>query len=144
MILKIIKIDTLDYKKMVELRTQILRIPLGLSLSQIDLEMDKEDILMGYFDDSSLELIACCILTKIDTDIIKLRQMAVGEKWQGQGFGKSLILYAEGWAKNYGFKKIVLNARKVSSGFYQTLGYRVTGDEFIEVNIPHIKMKKNI
>ncbi len=144
MVLKIIKIDTLDYKKMVELRTQILRIPLGLSLSQFDLEMDKKDILIGYFDDSCLELIACCILTTIDMDIIKLRQMAVGEKWQGQGVGKALILYAETFAKKLGFKKIIMNARKVASGFYLTLGYAITGEEFIEVTIPHIKMEKNI
>ena len=144
MVLKIIKIDTLDYKKMVELRTQILRIPLGLSLSQFDLEMDKKDILIGYFDDSCLELIACCILTTIDMDIIKLRQMAVGEKWQGQGVGKALILYAEAFAKKLGFKKIIMNARKVASGFYLTLGYAITGEEFIEVTIPHIKMEKNI
>ena len=144
MVLKIIKIDTLDYKKMVELRTQILRIPLGLSLSQFDLEMDKKDILIGYFDDSCLELIACCILTTIDMDIIKLRQMAVGEKWHGQGVGKALILYAETFAKKLGFKKIIMNARKVASGFYLTLGYAITGEEFIEVTIPHIKMEKNI
>ena len=144
MVLKIIKIDTLDYKKMVELRTQILRIPLGLSLSQFDLEMDKKDILMGYFDDSCLELIACCILTTIDMDIIKLRQMAVGEKWQGQGVGKALILFAEKFAKKQGFNQMVMNARKVAIGFYQKLGYKIVSDEFIEVTIPHVKMYKTI
>lgn len=142
MILKNIDFDTVEYKKMVHLRTIILRKPLGLTLTQMELELDKEDFLMGCFDDSCSELLACCVLTKVDEDIIKLRQMAVAEKYQGKGIGKELILFAEKFAKKKGFKQMVMNARKVAIGFYQKLGYTLIGNEFVEVNIPHYKMEK--
>ena len=144
MILKIIAFNSPEYQKMVHLRTDILRTPLGLTLTKEDLALDKNDILIGYFNDSCAELLACCVLTKIDEDIIKLRQMAVVENWQGKGIGRELILFAEKFAKKQGFNQMVMNARKVAIGFYQKLGYKIVSDEFIEVTIPHVKMDKTI
>ena len=144
MIFKIIDFSTKEYQQMVDLRTEILRKPLGLTLSSQDLELDKTDILMGCFNDSSSELLACCVLTKLDEDVIKLRQMAVAKKYQGKGIGKELILFAEKYANKQGFKQMVMNARKVAIGFYQKLGYTSVGDEFLEVTIPHYRMEKYI
>lgn len=144
MILKKIDFDTVEYKKMVHLRTNILRKPLGLNFTKKDLELDKADFLIGCFDDSCSELLACCVLTKIDEDIIKLRQMAVDEKYQGKGIGRELILFVEKFAKNKGFEQMVMNARKGAIGFYEKLGYTLVGDEFVEVTIPHYKMEKHL
>jgi predicted GNAT family N-acyltransferase len=37
-----------------------------------------------------------------------------------------------------------MHARKTALGFYEKLGYRVAGDEFIEVTIPHYVMEKDL
>lgn len=49
---------------------------------------------------------------------------------------------AETYAKNAGYRKIVLNARKTAVGFYEKLGYERKGDMFTEVGIAHFKMLK--
>ena len=53
-----------EYSKMVRLRDEILRKPLGLAFSRDELEKEKTDILIGAFDDDII--LACCLLTQID------------------------------------------------------------------------------
>jgi N-acetylglutamate synthase-like GNAT family acetyltransferase len=140
--IKIIDHGSADYQKMVDLRMEILRKPLGLTFSDADLEKEKDDILIGAFEEE--DLMACCILTKVAEDTCKLRQMAVRPKIQGTGLGAAMMNYAEQLAKDAGFKKMVMNARKTAKGFYEKLGYETKGDEFAEVTLPHFYMQKNI
>lgn len=142
MAIKIIDHGSEDYQKMVDLRMEILRKPLGLNFSDTDLEKEKQDILIGAFEEE--ELLACCILTKTGEDTCKLRQMAVSHKIQRSGLGAAMMNYAEQVAKDAGYKKMVMNARKTAKGFYEKLGYETKGDEFIEVTLPHFYMQKNI
>ncbi len=131
-----------DYKKMVDLRLEILRKPLGLTFAEADLNQEKDDILIGAFEEE--DIMACCILTKLSEDTCKLRQMAVRPKIQGTGLGAAMMNYAEQLAKDAGYKKMVMNARKTAKGFYEKLGYEIEGDEFVEVTLPHFYMQKNI
>lgn len=140
--IKIIDHGSADYQKMIDLRMEILRKPLGLTFSGADLDKEKDDILIGAFEDE--DLMACCILTKVAEDTCKLRQMAVRPKIQGTGLGAAMMNYAEQLAKDAGFKKMVMNARKTAKGFYEKLGYEIKGDEFVEVTLPHFYMQKNI
>ncbi len=118
----------------------ILRRPLGLSFRPEDLAREGDDILLGAFDEE--RLLACCILTREDADTCRLRQMAVVNSLQGKGLGASLLHFAENVARDKGFRNLAMHARKSAVGFYQKQGYRVTGDEFEEVTIPHQRMYK--
>ncbi len=142
MAIKIIDHGTKDYQKMVDLRNQILRKPLGLTFSPEELEREKEDILIGCFEEDKME--GCCLLTKEGPDAVRLRQMAVTSGLQGKGIGKVLMSFAENIARDRGFKKMTMHARKNAVGFYEKLGYKIVGDEFTEVTIPHFVMEKNL
>jgi predicted GNAT family N-acyltransferase len=37
-----------------------------------------------------------------------------------------------------------MHARDTAIGFYEKLGYKVKGDGFIEVNVPHHVMEKEL
>ncbi|MFZ1798255.1 MAG: GNAT family N-acetyltransferase [Chitinophagaceae bacterium] len=140
--LHIIDYNSEQYHDMVELRNQLLRKPLGLSLPDIDLENEKDNIFIGYFDDGKLE--GCCMLVPIDPDIVQLRQMAVLSGLQGKGIGRTIIQFAENLARDKGFKRIIMHARDSAVGFYQKQGYEKKGEMFTEVSIPHYVMEKNI
>jgi len=131
-----------DYEKMVKLRYEIMRKPLGLSFTDEELNKEKEDILIGAFEED--EIIGCCLLTKVDANCTRLRQMAVQKNRQGMGIGESMMQFAENIARDRGFKKIVMHARETAIGFYERYGYKTKGDEFIEVNIPHRVMEKKL
>ena len=142
MALRIIDHGSAEYGRIVELRKEILRRPLGLDFTAADLEAEKEDILIGAFDEE--KILACCLLKKLDAESCKLRQMAVHGSLQGKGVGASLLNFAENVARDRGFRKMVMNARKTALGFYGKLGYQVVGEEFDEVTIPHFRMEKNL
>jgi N-acetylglutamate synthase-like GNAT family acetyltransferase len=125
---------------MVTLRNEILRKPLGLSFDKEELDKEKEDILMGAFEDE--KLLGCCLLTRVDPTTVRLRQMAVPNNMQGKGVGRALMIFAENIARDLGYRKLCMHARKTAIGFYQKLGYSITGDEFVEVTIPHYIMEK--
>jgi N-acetylglutamate synthase-like GNAT family acetyltransferase len=89
-------------------------------------------------------MLGCCLLTKVDKHCVRLRQMAVQNNLQGKGIGASLMNFAENVARDHGYKKIIMHARKTAIGFYEKLGYTVTGKEFIEISIPHVVMEKKL
>ncbi|MBS1578645.1 MAG: GNAT family N-acetyltransferase [Bacteroidetes bacterium] len=140
--LRIIDYGTKEYQEMVDLRLQILRTPLGLSFTNEELEKEKDDILLGYFDEDVLE--GCCLLTKTAPNTVRLRQMAVIFGLQGKGIGRSLMAFAENVARDAGFKIITMHARKSAVGFYEKLDYKIASNEFEEVTIPHYVMEKNL
>ena len=125
---------------MVNLRNEILRKPLGLGFSAEELEREKDDILMGAFEED--RLLGCCLLTRMDDGTVRLRQMAVPNNMQGKGIGRALMIFAENVARDHGYKKLCMHARKTATGFYKKLGYSIAGDEFMEVTIPHYIMEK--
>lgn len=142
MALKQIDHGSKEYQQMVDLRFQILRKPLGLSFSEEDLAAETADILLGCFEDDSLE--ACCVLTKTDPKTVRLRQMAVSANLQGKGIGRVLMSFAENVARDHGFRRLTMHARKSALGFYEKNGYRICSDEFNEVTIPHYVMEKEL
>lgn len=127
---------------MVKLRYEIMRKPLGLSFTEEELQKEKDDILIGAFEDENI--IGCCLLTKIDQNCARLRQMAVQKNRQGMGIGESMMQFAENIARDRGFRMIMMHARETAIGFYERYGYKTKGDEFIEVNIPHRVMEKKL
>jgi N-acetylglutamate synthase-like GNAT family acetyltransferase len=131
-----------EYEQMIKLRFEILRKPLHLNFSKEELEKEKHDILIGAFEDD--KMLGCCLLTKVDKHCVRLRQMAVQNNLQGKGIGASLMNFAENVARDHGYKRIIMHARKTATGFYEKLGYTVTGKEFIEISIPHVVMEKKL
>ncbi len=142
MALKQIDHGSKEYQQMVNLRMDILRKPLGLGFTKEELDKEKEDILIGAFEED--KMLACCILTKDGDKCVRLRQMAVQNNLQGKGIGASMMIFAETLARDKGFKKLTMHARKTALGFYEKLGYKVSGDEFTEVTIPHYLMEKQL
>ncbi len=140
MILTTINYRSSEYESMCRLRDEVLRRPIGLRLTEEEQANDSGDILIGCMKND--EAIACCILKIIDTNTVKLRQMAVRNDCQGQGFGKKVLDFAETWSRNKGYTRIIMHARKTALGFYQKSGYITQGAEFTEVGIPHFEMIK--
>jgi predicted GNAT family N-acyltransferase len=142
MALKIIDHGTKEYQQMVKLRDDMLRKPLGLSFSSGELEEEKDNLLIGAFEDGNI--LGCAMLVQEKSDVVKLRQMAVLNYVQGKGIGRALMQFAENLARDHGYKILTMHARKNAVGFYEKMGYRVIGDEFQEVSIPHYEMQKRL
>ena len=125
------------------LREAVLRAPLGLSLSVEDLGGESEQLHFGLFDENG-GLVACVIAVPVSAGEAKIRQTAVHPRHQRQGTGRVLMRELESNLAARGFTCLSLHARSSAVDFYEKLGYRVTGDEFIEITIPHRRMEKQL
>jgi ribosomal protein S18 acetylase RimI-like enzyme len=142
MALKMIQHGSGEYEQMVVLRHQLLRKPLGMQFTQEELAKEKDNILLAYTDDDTME--ACSMLVKISSDTVRLRQLAVLSGLQGKGIGRAMVQFAENLARDNRYHKIIMHARKDSIHFFEKLGYHVESEPFIELTIPHVVMGKEL
>jgi len=123
------------------LRETVLRVPLGLCLSEKDVEGEAAQIHIVACDASGVVL-GVVLLKPISGNTVKLRQMAVSAEVQGAGLGRKLVAFAEETAKERGFREIETHARLTALGFYGKLGYMAHGEPFTEVTVQTIRMTK--
>ncbi|HVK96437.1 MAG TPA: GNAT family N-acetyltransferase [Flavisolibacter sp.] len=142
MALKIIDHGTEEYQQMLLLRDAILRQPLGLSFAPEEIEKEKDNLHIAAYEDD--HMLGCCMLVEENPQTVRLRQMAVVNDVQGKGIGRALMQFAENLARDRGYKKITMHARKNAVGFYEKMGYRIKGDEFEEITVPHYIMEKDL
>ena len=142
MALKIIDHGTSDYQEMVRLRDEILRKPLGLRFTKEELEKEKDNLLIAAYEDDTM--MGCCMLVEETSKSVRLRQMAVTKETQRKGIGKALMQFAENLARDRGYERITMHARKDAVGFYEKMGYNTVGQEFQEITIPHVEMEKRL
>jgi len=138
--IRIIAHSSNEYEQMISLRVTQLLEPIGVPASYIDREKEKNDLLIGAFENE--EIIGCCVLTPKDKNTIQLRQMTVRSDYRGKKIGAAIIEYAEKVAGEHNFSLLMMHARNPVIEFYKKCGYEIEGEEFFEVGIGHHKMQK--
>ncbi len=130
------------YRQSLLLREAVLRIPIGLTLTEEEL---KDDVHRRHFCALSHGgVVGSVSLRPLDQVTVQLRQMAVAEDRRREKIGAELLKHAERLARREGFTTIVLNARLGAEGFYARFGYVASGEPFDEKTIPHIRMSKEL
>jgi len=141
---KQIKFESREYFQTLGLRYDVLRCPLQIHFNLNDLKTEGSDIHIAAFFDS--QIIGCLILSEISDKplVYKMRQVAVHADFQRKGVGKLMVDFCEKLAFQNGMKTISLHARETAVPFYLSLQYCIVGNQFLEVNIPHYKMSKEL
>jgi len=134
--------DSDAYRQLLALRVETLRKPLGLTFSEEHLALDVHCKHLGLWQ--AHEPVAVCMLMDVGEGVVKLRGMGVHPAWQGNGMGRRLLAHAEAFAKENGWQRITLHARRYAEGFYARCGYVAIGHEFLEIGLPHIVMEKDL
>jgi len=131
-----------DYCTILKMRDEIMRRPIGLTLSEKDVADD--DISEHVWLRAGDEIKATVKLVPEGEGVVRLRMVAVSPESQGLGLGRLVILYCEEYAASRGYSRIVFDARLSVEGFYLKLGYKTTGGVYESVGIPHVFMTKDI
>ena len=72
----------------------------------------------------------------------QIGRMAVDREYRRQGTGGRILLFLEDQGRARGMQGFVLHAQEYVKSFYAGHGYVEHGDIFLEVDIPHIEMRK--
>ena len=119
-----------------------MREPLGLKFSEQELVFNHNEIHLALLVNDKVE--ACLILSPLNIEKIKMRQVAVSANLQKLGLGRILVEKAEEFARKLKYSEMVLNARISALDFYLKMGYEVLGLPNEEIQIPHQKMRKSL
>lgn len=131
-----------EYAGEKELRNRVLRLPLGLSLSEQDLSGEDEQAHVVAVDDGGA--VVGCVLVAFPEGGAKIRQFAVEGNRRGRGIGSELLRRAEETVRSRNVRTVRLHARATARGYFEQHGYRAVSGVFTEVTIPHIAMLKEL
>lgn len=76
--------------------------------------------------------------------VAKIERMAVRAEFRGKHVGDQLLQHVMEQAKARGFKQARVSAQTHATAFYEKLGFKVTSDEYMEANIPHRTMERDL
>ena len=130
---------TPEYLTGIALRDLVLRKPLGLSIYNDPLEVEFDQIHIGYYDEEAGLVGTCSLQTQAD-GALKMRQVAIHPDFSGKGLGRKLVAYCERLAEKKEAPKLYCHAREVAMPFYKKCGWAIEAEVFMEVGIPHYKM----
>jgi len=130
------------YALTIALRDRLLRRPLGLYFTEDQLAAEAEEFHITAWEDDYL--VGCLSLKPLDAFTLQMRQVAIVEERQGQGIGHQLVAFAEDFAREHLYQKMILHARDTAFTFYNKLGYTPVGEPFIEVKIRHLEYQKTL
>lgn len=103
-------------------------------------DVDKECLHCFYTDG---ERVVACLRAYKTADGVKVGRVLTLEHGNGTG-AKLMTQSIEEIKKHFGCDEIFVHAQTRSAGFYEKMGFYVTSDEFMEEEVPHIIMKKDL
>ena len=136
--------ETVDFTNLISNRQPSLD---DYLLDQVHLTMRNTPIrtsVIYFIENLDDKLIGGLMLIPLDDQTIRMMQVAVDNKYQGEGIGRELVQYAEKRARAAGYHQIVMHAMLNVIGFYEKLGYHQEGDIFEERGITFAKMVKDL
>ncbi|HEX6766253.1 MAG TPA: GNAT family N-acetyltransferase [Polyangiaceae bacterium] len=133
---------SVEYEAGVVLRVRVLREPFGIVRRPEEHDEERTLIHLGAFEGE--RLVGTLLLHDQGGGAVRMRQVAVDFERQRGGVGKALVARSEELARERGFSLMVLHARETAVPFYTALGYEVFGEPFVEVTLPHHKMRKRL
>ncbi|MBK9335800.1 MAG: GNAT family N-acetyltransferase [Lewinellaceae bacterium] len=136
-----IQFGTPEFDDAVRLRYEVLRKPLGMEYTAEQIAAEYDQFHLAAYSAAGW-LVGYLNLTPCENNEVKMRQVAVDSRCQGSGIGKAMVAASEEFARQRGFHKIVLHARETAVPFYLKLDYKIVGERFEEVTIPHFRMEK--
>ena len=132
------------YDELVELRYKVLLEPLGLKFLDSHREQEAGYLHIGCIENLDDKLVGGLMMIPLDDKTIRLMQVAVDGRYQGEGVGKKMIEYAITRAKEAGYSVMIMHAMLNVVGFYEKLGFKQQGDIFEENGVTFAKMIKKI
>ena len=77
-------------------------------------------------------------------DYAKIERLAVRKEYRGKGIGKDMFTFVLNHANEMGYNKIKIHAQVYLLRFYEDFGFVKQGEKFLDANIEHYCMVKEI
>jgi len=88
--------------------------------------------------------VATCRLYPLDSERMMLSRIVVLQEYRHQGLGTRVVQEAEEWARQQGFRSVVLESREEKVAFYERMGYRADPAKVTEGTFRCIEMERQL
>jgi len=110
----------------------------------IEMELDEhEDDAIHFICSAGEKYVGASRLRFVD-DFGKLERICVLKEARGNHYSKDLIQAMEDEIIHNNYQEARLNAQTQAIELYESVGYQVISDEFLDADIPHVEMKKKL
>ena len=75
---------------------------------------------------------------------VHLQRLCILSEYRGKGIGRAALARAEQFSASIGACAVELHAKCGAAPFYKKCGYSVASAQFIEADVPHVKMIKKL
>jgi ElaA protein len=126
---------------MLAMREAIFVVEQGCVYQELD-GLDK--IALHLLAVQSENVVACLrILPPSETEAgVRIGRVAVSPGWRNRGLARLMMQKAVVKAReDYPSSRVLLNAQTYLQDFYRSLGFQVSGKEFLEDGVPHVPMQ---
>ncbi|KQC10294.1 MAG: hypothetical protein APR54_03200 [Candidatus Cloacimonas sp. SDB] len=134
-----IEYDSPEYHQAVKLRSKVLREPLNMRFTETQLRAEKSYLHIAGFRKGK---IVCCLYLIKEAERARLKQFAVEPELQKKGIGSEMLRFLESYCRKQGFSSIYMHAREKAVPFYEKFGYECYDQKFLEIGLPHRKLRK--
>jgi predicted GNAT family N-acyltransferase len=135
-------LDAAEVEAAMDLRVRVFVDEQGVDAEEEVDNLDEQSLQIVGVDDTGV--IATCRLRDLGEGEWKLERMAVERRLRRLGVGARLLDGAEREARERGAKQMVMHAQRRAEAFYTSQGYVAEGDTFLEAEIEHVRMRKDL
>ena len=135
-------LSTAEMYKVLQLRSKVFVVEQNCVYQDIDGKDEKALHLIGEFDD---KIVAYARLFKSGDyfENASIGRVVIDPDYRDKKWGHELMQQAIiGIGKHFKTKKITISAQLYLKRFYESHGFVVTSETYLEDDIPHIEMKK--
>lgn len=100
---------------------------------------DEEAVHVFYVKDDTV--ISCLRIYGADSSEQHIGRVVSSVHYRGSGISRALMLSALDYLRANQTQKVLLSGQKYLRGFYESLGFSVVTDEYLEDGIPHFGME---
>ena len=137
-------LSNIELYQALQLRSEIFVVEQNCAYQDLDGKDESAIHVLAYY---KKQLVAYARILKpgISYKEAAIGRVVVSKNVRGKNFGKELMNYCiQLTLKEYSTNEIVISAQKYLEKFYSDLKFVQEGEEYLEDNIPHIKMRYSI
>lgn len=138
------KLSNRELYMIIQLRLEVFSVEQNCPYQDADEKDFKAFHLMGWNEEHQLVAYARVLPAGISYKEVSFGRVVTSGKARGKGIGRELMeetmKYIE---KSFGKTLVRISAQCYLQKFYEDFGFKTTGEEYIEDNIPHIEMVLN-
>ncbi len=137
-------IKLVDQSLVLPLRNLVLRASKGIEYAKFEGDEHPDTFHLAFIEDNEVRCISSFMSGNLPSNGDngwQLRGMATHPDYLGNGFGKSIVLFAKELLLKKDANYLWCNARKTAVPFYEKLNFKIISPEFEIKNIgPHYQM----